>query len=51
MLTTEVAQPPKQTTPGKKQETYPFEKMTIWFEDFELKMPSRSGGQFQASNV
>lgn len=30
---------------------YPFNKMNIWFEDFELKMPTRSGGSFQASNV
>ena len=23
--------------------TYPFNKMSIWFEDFSLKMPERSG--------
>ena len=52
MLTTEIAQPQKEdaTTP-KKQESYPFDKMTIWFEDFELRKPTRSGGQFSANNV
>jgi DNA-directed RNA polymerase beta subunit len=48
MLTTEVAQPKDQTESTTK---YPFEKMAIWFEDFELKTPTRSGGQFSASNV
>jgi len=58
MLTTEIAQPPKQTTtlpssrkPAQPEVNYPFNKMNIWFEDFELKMPTRTGGQFQASNV
>ena len=56
MLTTEIAQPPRQSdaAPGstpKKQETYPFDKMTVWFEDFELRTPTRSGGQFSANNV
>jgi DNA-directed RNA polymerase I subunit RPA2 len=38
MLTSEVTQPPK--ADAKK---YPFNKMSMWFEDFELKMPQRSG--------
>jgi len=25
--------------------------MNIWFEDFELKMPTKSGGQFQANSI
>jgi len=56
MLTAEIAQPPKQTNlpagyKKRDEPTYPFNKMSIWFEDFELKTPTRAGGKFQASNV
>ena len=50
LLTAEVAQPPKKA--DKSQEVqYPFNKMLIWFEDLELKMPTRSQEQFNAANV
>jgi len=59
MLTAEVAQPkpaPEMAAvsakkPALPEINYPFNKMNIWFEDFELKKPTRSGGQFQASHV
>ena len=40
MLTTEVSTQNDSETAPK----YPFNIMTMWFEDFELKKPSRSGG-------
>jgi len=39
MLTAEVAKPQD----GGGDISYPFNKMNIWFEDFELKMPERIG--------
>lgn len=37
MLTAEV------TKPEKTEIGYSFNKMSIWFEDFELRTPERSG--------
>lgn len=43
MLTAEVAQP-KPAVPSKRADVaYPFNKMNLWFEDFSLKMPEKSG--------
>jgi hypothetical protein len=45
MLTAEISQP--KLAEGAKRSatdtTYPFNKMSIWFEDFSLKQPERSG--------
>jgi DNA-directed RNA polymerase beta subunit len=46
MLTAEVARPED----GGGDVAYPFSKMNIWFEDFELKMPERVGSN-QAANL
>jgi DNA-directed RNA polymerase I subunit RPA2 len=42
MLTAEVAQPEKNLGSNLPEVSYPFKKLNIWFEDFELKMPERS---------
>jgi DNA-directed RNA polymerase I subunit RPA2 len=48
MLTAELSQPPKPADDsGRQVPTYPFSKMSIWFEDIELKKPTRN----QSSNV
>ncbi len=43
MLTAEITQPD-----NKDQEDipYPFQKMNIWFEDFDLKKPERETSNF-----
>ena len=50
MLNSEISQP--KLVEGAKRSandvTYPFSKMKIWFEDFSLKQPERSGN---ASNA
>jgi len=46
MLTAEVAKPQD----GGGDVSYPFNKMNIWFEDFELKKPERIGSN-QAANL
>ena len=46
MLTAEVAKPDKPTG----DVVYPFKKMNIWFEDFELKQPERIPSN-QAANL
>jgi DNA-directed RNA polymerase I subunit RPA2 len=58
MLTAEIAKPPPATvevmarrTLPTQEPNYPFQKMNIWFEDIELKTPSRTGGSFQAASV
>ena len=30
------------TKPEKEDSSYPFQKMNIWFEDFDLKKPERT---------
>lgn len=49
MLTAEISQPPKGADETKQVQNYPFNKMSIWFEDIELKKPTRN--QFSAANV
>ena len=40
MLTAEVAQPPSSQN-QEGMSSYPFDKLKIWFEDFQLKTPER----------
>jgi DNA-directed RNA polymerase I subunit RPA2 len=45
MLTAEVAQP------SNSDVVYPFKKMNIWFENFELKTPEKAGSATDANKM
>ena len=45
MLTSEVAQP------SNSEVVYPFKKMNIWFENFELKTPERAGSSTEVNKM
>ena len=45
MLTSEVAQP------SNSDVVYPFKKMNIWFENFELKTPERAGSSTEVNKM
>ena len=46
----EITQPAESSAQNGKQVRYPFNKMSIWFEDFELRKPTRTGTSFTANN-